>query len=669
MRPDASLAAKAGWTPAPPATPVAATAQWLGQQFERWAQGLGADATTARIAAAAGQALAHADELAQICWPVPDQLGFDKLLASGLVAHARAVRVGTAVPCPMVLDEQKRLYLWRRFAQQHRLALAVRARAGALEPRAHESAALARLQELFGPASRARADAEQWQACVMALRQRLLVISGGPGTGKTTTVVRLLAALLAQQAGCRIALAAPTGKAAARIQEALQQRTTDLQPHELAALPTQTFTVHRLVGLRPDGTARHHAHNPLPWDVVVVDEASMLDLSLADHLLDALAPTTRLVLLGDKDQLASVEAGSVFADLSRRAALDEPTQTWLASLGATPQTSQHAPPTQDTPPPLVNQVAWLTHSRRFAADSGIGQLAAWVRDGPHQVMPSGMRALTLGQPHGESPPPWPDVQWLPGPTQDSPAHLQAAYDGYAPMLTAALEWLAAMHEAPPSTTTTTTTAEPAQASTMPLGPDAAYAAYLRFRVLCAHRHGAHSVAAFNQGLDAWARRTLPAVTGPQGQAWVLGQPLLVSHNDVELNVFNGDTGLLGPAPAAWGASRPSCALWLPRSGRDGVSVWRTVPLHRLDHLQSAWALTVHQSQGSEFDTVFLQLPPPGRDGQASPVLNREWLYTGVTRAKARLVLAADPRAVQAAAGQASHRHSGLSDEWAVPPPR
>jgi exodeoxyribonuclease V alpha subunit len=472
-----------------------------------------------------------------------------------------------------------------------------------------------------------------WQkaAAALALRQRLVVLSGGPGTGKTTAVVNLLACLVEQQPGCRIALAAPTGKAAARMAEALRQRALHLPAALRDQLPTEAFTVHRLLGTAPGmvpaaagmagaGSTGGTTASLLPIDVLIVDEASMLDLALATRLVEALPADARLVLLGDKDQLAAVESGAVFAELSADPRLSEAAAHEIAAVcgvapaavtAALPGPSQH-------PSALRDSVVWLQRNFRFAAGTGIGRLAAEISSGrasdalatlrdPAQA--ASLRWLDDG---GTTPPATPS-------TTLSAATLQSIAAGYA-------EHFAAVRQ------------DPTDAA-------AVAAAFSRYRVLCALRTGPRGVQAVNEHAGRLAQAALDI--GPPGTplpTWYAGRPVMVLRNDYLLKLFNGDIGIALPGPDG------ALAVHFPDTGGG----WRRIAPARLPPHETAYAMTVHKSQGSEFDGVLVLLPE-----HRSRVLTRELLYTGVTRARERVAIAASADVLAATIGAATHRHSGL----------
>ncbi|KVD71634.1 exodeoxyribonuclease V subunit alpha [Burkholderia sp. ABCPW 14] len=318
-----------------------ALAEGFARRIGMLSRRLGAPAAAARWAARAAFAASRATAAGHVCvslhalaqrYDEPFADVRDALAASGVTAFGGIARGGE---CPLVVDRDGRLYLARYFEYETRLATALVARARSADAAVGGVGWLApealgeRLVRYFGPQKERGVD---WQrvAALVALTGRVTIVSGGPGTGKTTTVVGVIACLLDVHPDLRIALAAPTGKAAQRMQEALHARAGSL-PAELAMrLPQTSYTLHRLLGGGPGGRFAHHRDNPLPYDLVVVDEASMIDVALAAHLLDALAPNTRLVLLGDKDQLAAVEAGAVFAELSAQPAFSATACTTIA---------------------------------------------------------------------------------------------------------------------------------------------------------------------------------------------------------------------------------------------------------------------------------------------------------------------------------------------------
>ncbi|WP_079204206.1 exodeoxyribonuclease V subunit alpha [Pseudomonas sp. CC6-YY-74] len=503
---------------------------------------------------------------------------------------------------PLILDHG-RLYLARYQAYERQLAEQLLGRAADL-PVVDEGQLSASLARLFAFNSSSQAGQQpDWQrlAAAQAVRRKLAVISGGPGTGKTTTVVRLLAALLEQPGGERMAigLAAPTGKAAARMAEAIRNAKSALPVSAAvkAALPEQARTLHRLLGARGDSPqVRHHAANPLALDVLVVDEASMVDLALMAKLIDALPPSARLILLGDKDQLCAVEAGAVFAELCEGRGFDAQAAADLQRI--TGQQVAVAQPTSR----LGDAVVLLTHSHRFAGDSGIGELARRINGGDV----SGTLGLLKEQRS--------DLAWNAQPT---PADLLERLDqGYAPFLAAAKS----------------------------ADPQAAFAAFNDFRALCAQREGAWGVAGINEALEARVKRRSQVASR---ERWYVGRPVMVRQNDYALGLFNGDIGI---------CLHSEHGLRVFFESEDG---YRPFAPARLPSHDSAFAMTVHKSQGSEFSEVLLALPE-----QPSPLLSRSLFYTGITRAKHKVEIWGLPARLAEAVATRAERAAGLAERLA-----
>ena len=476
------------------------------------------------------------------------------------------------------------------------------------------------LQKLFArdPAGVER-PAHQLMAVALAASHRFAVISGGPGTGKTTTVVKLLALLLQQRPDMRIRLAAPTGKAAARLVESIRARMDDssVQQSIRHLIPTGASTIHRLLGYA-NQRFRYSKSNLLTIDCVVVDEASMIDLTLMYRLLDALPEQARVILLGDRDQLASVAAGNVLGDITGHGIeLGYSTRQikFLNSVANNICSDEHAEPaTPSRAPDIANTIALLRHSYRFRPDSGIGQLSALVNQGLAQAAID----LLLS---GNS-----ELSWQQPPDQSlSKATLERILDSYQTVVKAG-SLLNAM------------------------------AAFESVRVLCAVRSGPCGINEINQLITArmLARGWLSSGAFDAGEdRHFHGQPILITRNDDELGLFNGDTGL----------------VWRDEAGRLSAffrasdSGLLRLPLQSLPEHAPAWAMTVHKSQGSEFNTVFLVLP--AHDG--SNMLSRELLYTGATRARQHLHIHATASTVIASCQKLTRRHSGLAQRlgWAT----
>jgi exodeoxyribonuclease V alpha subunit len=398
------------------------------------------------------------------------------LLASRIVSEPDSQET-----LPLVLDASNRLYLRRYYDYELRLASQLARRAVSV----NQQPLQLRLDE-----------DSQRIAVDLAMRRRLAVISGGPGTGKTTTVALLLDRILAENPEARIALAAPTGKAAARLLDTLRERTLHLPEDVRARLPAESHTIHRLLGVTSEpGRFRHDSARPLALDVLVVDEASMLDLSLAVHLIEAVPEGARLVLLGDKDQLAAVEAGSIFAELAAR------------------EGSR-----------LADCVVWLSESYRFPPSSGIGRLAADINAGEPD------RALGwMTSDANES------VRWIDDAGTDTGVATRncvlQGYDAYIDAVRNNCDDKAAV-----------------------------FRAFDSFRVLCAVRESPRGVRAVNSLLARHVRTSLDHPLDPGGRSlWYPGRAVMVVRNDYVLGIFNGDTGICLPnadgTPGVWFADR------------------------------------------------------------------------------------------------------------------
>jgi len=468
-------------------------------------------------------------------------------------------------------------------------------------------------------------DDQRVGAAVCAL-SRVSVLAGGPGTGKTTTVARLLALLKAQHPDWRIALAAPTGKAAARLEEAVRSSRAALsQADGLLLGDLSATTLHRLLGWRPDARSRfrHDRTNRLPFEIVVVDESSMVSLTMMARLLEALRPSTRLVLVGDPDQLASVEAGAVLGDLVDQTSPGQGTTKFPAELAAVlpDEAAMEQPAARDAF--VRDGVSALSTSWRFPPNSGIAKLATAIRKGHGDealaVLRSGTRDVEFVEVDDDA---YPSAAQLAGVRaevqQCGAAMRQAAARGDEQCAVDALKMLE------------------------------------RHRVLCAHRRGLRGVQHWSELAERWIDEVHPVVRGAGGR--YPGEPLLITTNDYEIGLYSGDTGVV----VKEGTDRMVAVF-----GRGGAPI--PVPLARLGAVRSLHAMTVHRSQGSQFENITILLPPAG-----SPLGTRQTLYTAVSRAEKHVRVVGSAQAFLAAVGRPCNRVAGAAaagrpDRWVQRP--
>ena len=449
------------------------------------------------------------------------------------------------------------------------------------------------LDRLFPEVLGASGANAQRLAAETAVRRSFSVIAGGPGTGKTTTVAAVLALLHEQAAATgtpmRVALAAPTGKAAARLTEAVHAQASDLDVDDdvrAAILGTEASTIHRLLGRAGGSNSRfrHDRSNQLPHQVVIIDETSMVSLSLMARLVEAVRPSARLVLVGDPQQLTSVEAGAVLGDIV-------------------------GPAIEPSPPagPLSDGIVVLRTVHRFAG--AVGELARGIEAG------DGDRVMALLADGAGA------VRWF-----DHDVATGAAGDNVHRAVRAAVLGPA---------TDVVTASRRGDATT-------ALAAMRRVQLLCAHRAGPHGVATWRTLIEQWLAQEIEGYV-PHG--WYAGRPLLVTANDYNLGLFNGDTGVV----VADGPDRVVSAF--ERRG-EIVHVSPT----RLSAVETLYAMTIHKSQGSQFGEVVVVLPD-----EASPILTRELLYTAVTRAENGVLLVGTEAAIRSAVDRPVSRASGLRE--------
>lgn len=578
----------------------------------------------------------------------PSQVLEHVTLAAWLAAlqHPRLVGKGEG-NTPLVLADT-RLYLRRcwQYEQDINTGIAQRLRRNeSLQDALPAQALRQRLDVLFESPAGAANDVD-WQklACATAARSALTIITGGPGTGKTTTVVKVLAILQAlaledvsgqgqhgeDRSGqpprpLRIRLAAPTGKAAARLGESISGAVQGLKLDGLAraddiraAIPATVSTLHRLLGSRP-GTRkfRHDSSNRLALDVLVVDEASMVDLETMAAILDALPPNGRLILLGDKDQLASVEAGAVLADLCAHASAGRytpATRAWLEQV-----TGQRVPDewVDDQGSAMDQAVVMLRHSHRFASGSGIGLLATAINSGDRQAVADFWRQdhATVHKLLGGACNKGFDELVLNGRQGGADTGARQGYGHY----------LRTLREQAPAVPGDL--ADPAYLEALDAWARAVLHEHGKFQLLATVRHGEWGVEGLNRRV---AKLLFDQGLIPATEGWYAGRPVLVTRNDYALGLMNGDIGMTLEVPQETaGASRLRVAF--PASDGSGRIKW-ALP-SRLQAVETVFALTIHKSQGSEFEHAAVVLPE-----NLSPILTRELLYTGITRARTFLTL-------------------------------
>ena len=517
---------------------------------------------------------------------------------------------------PLIRDGADRLYLYRYWSYEKNLIDRIRSRTRSDDGDVDAEKLRQHLQTFFPETEKPGIDWQKLAAAVGALK-RFCVISGGPGTGKTYAIARILATLIEQHhpRELRIYLAAPTGKAAARLAESIgnAKKALTCDPGTLVTIPDVSSTIHRM--LRPVKGSPYffyNRENPLPADVVVVDEASMVDLPLMSKLIQALPESSRLILIGDRHQLASVQAGSVLGDICGDKVENGFSEAFSRTLApAVNYPLKQLAGSRRDKTGIQDSMVYFTRSYRFEKESGIDTLSRAVNTG---AVDDALDILRQGR--------YPDVTWVPLSSHADHHHLlsKSVHGHY--------RGLCRVND-----------------------PQAALDELDRFRILCAVNQGELGVDTIN----ARAAAVLAAdkknwIPGEFNAQWYHGRPILITANDYTLGLFNGDVGI---AMALETAGDKACHVYF-RGGAAGTL--QGIAPSRLPRHQDVYAMTIHKSQGSEFDEVLLVLPE-----KDSPLLTRELLYTGITRAKRKLSILAAESVIRNAVSRKIERASGLRD--------
>jgi exodeoxyribonuclease V alpha subunit len=503
-------------------------------------------------------------------FPLQSEAGIKKLSCPNLSQWLATLQKSSVVGkpgdyTPLILDKH-RLYLYRYWDYEKQLAAQILARCYQQRTDIKHNILETGLSRLFPVETDLQKSAAQ-----TAVLRNFCIISGGPGTGKTSTVIKIIALLLEQNPNLRIALAAPTGKAAARLQEAIRQglHNANIQ------MPQETYTIHRLLG-NNSHSFNNHIDNRLLYDVVIIDEASMVDLALMAKLAQSIPKSSRWILLGDKDQLASVEAGTVLGDICEATVLQQ-------------------------------NVIFLEKNYRFGEQSGIWTLAQAVKQGKSD------KALSILKSKN-----YPFVNWH---SISSSDHLPV------PIIEQIIQNFSSYLQEKQ--------------------PDKLLAVFDQKRILCAMRKGPYGVEAVNHKIEDELRRKGLIRTNHR---WYHGCPIMITRNDYQLQLFNGDVGII-----LKGDNYKLQAFFPSPDGKIRVFWPNRLPEH-----ETVYAMTIHKSQGSEFDQVLILLPD-----QFSPVLSRELIYTGITRAKKRVSIWGDEQVFKAAVLQKIARSSGLREQLSI----